>query len=107
MPRVDLAIPSGQLVSSAGYLFPIARTWAVYCSSHATGSEIRLGFGTQSGTNFATLRRPDGSGGVFVAASTNLAAWATFQPVTPFVRVEMVGAPSSEARSFFLVPAVG
>ena len=104
MPRVDLLIPSGQLVSSAANLYPIARRWALYCASHATGSEIRVGFGTQSGANFGTLRRDDGSGVPHVVASTNLSAWGTFTPVTPYVRVEVVGAPASEARSFFLIP---
>ena len=104
MARVELTVAAGQLVSSASYLFPVARTWALFAASHATGSEIRVGFATVSGSNFGTLRRADGSGLPHVVASTNLSAWGTFAPVTPWARIEVVGAPSSEARSFSLVP---
>jgi hypothetical protein len=104
MARVDLTVAAGQTVSSAGYLFPVARTWAVYASSHATGSAIRVAFGTSSGANFGVLQKADGSGVAYTVASTNLAAWGTLTPPTPFVRLDIVGAPASEARSFFMVP---
>jgi hypothetical protein len=91
MPRVDLLIPLVSLLAARLISIRSRGDGLSTGASHATGSEIRVGFGTQSGANFGTLRRDDGTGVPHVVASTNLSAWGPFTPVTPYVRVEVVG----------------
>jgi hypothetical protein len=104
MAVVHVTVVAGQTVSSLALLAPLGRSFTVFAASHATGSEVRLAFSTKSGGDWGTLRRTDGSGTVHVVASTNAAAWGLFVPPVPWCRVEVVGAPSSEARSFSFLP---
>ena len=103
MARVDVTVAAGQLVSSLAVLAPLGRSFVLFASSHATASEVRLAFSTKSGGDWGLLRRTDGSGLVHVVHSGNLAAWGIFSPPVPWCRVEVVGAPSAEARSFSIL----
>lgn len=100
---IHVQIPAGTTASSAFCLFPADHLVALFVASHATASEIRLGFSpTSGGPLFGTLNQPDGTGSPFVVHSGGGPGWCLVKAPTPFGRVQCLNAPSTDPRSISL-----
>jgi len=99
---VSAVVLSGFSVSSAVYLYPTDRWWAVQVPSMA-GSAVRVEFSTTSGgADFGALHMRSDLTDV-VVSSTVRPAWGIFLPPTPWARVKL-GANATDTASFVLMP---
>lgn len=98
-----VTVASGFSTSSAFFLSKPSRFVALHCAS-AAAATVTVEFSARSGTApFAVLKRPDGSGGAFLA-TTSAEGWVVLASPTPFGRVTQSPA-ATDTRTFTLTLA--